>query len=65
MSDIQPDTSSPLDKALEANTEAETALKKSEPDVALAQAWAAVASNWLSMVDPRSPELRKLSRPNR
>lgn len=64
MTDVQPDFPDPIAKAIEANQEAEDALKKEpKPDIALAQAWAAVASNWTALVDPRSPGLRHLARP--
>lgn len=64
MSDIQPDLPDPISKAIEANQEAEDILNKGpKPDVALAQAWATVASNWASLIDPRSPGLRRLARP--
>lgn len=65
MTDILPELPNPVDKALEANTNAETELNKDTPDIAKAQAWAAVAANWLSMVDPRSPEVRRLTRVRR
>ena len=55
----------PVTKAVEANQQAELALTKEEPVVALAQAWAAVAANWAMMVDPRSPMVRRMSMPPR
>lgn len=64
MTNIQEDLPDPIAKAIEANQEAEAILNKDpKPDVALAQAWATVASNWASLIDPRSPGLRKLARP--
>lgn len=64
MTDVQPDLPDPIVKAIEANQEAEKALKMApKPDVALANSWATIASNWASLVDPRSPGLRHLARP--
>lgn len=66
MTDIQPDLPDPIAKVIEANQAAEDALNNgSKPDVALAQAWAAVASNWAALIDPRSPGLRRLARPTK
>lgn len=62
MSDIQ-EQLNPVEKIIEANLQAETALNQENPNVELAQAWAQIASNWSSIVDPRSPEVRKLTRP--
>lgn len=66
MSDVQPDLPDPIAKAIEANKEAETILKKGpKPDVALAQVWATLASNWTALIDPRNPALRQLGRPKK
>lgn len=65
MSDISTDEPTVLEKAIEANTKAEEALTQETPDVEKSQAWSSVAANWLSMVDPRSPEVRRLMRPRR
>jgi hypothetical protein len=62
MSSTQEEVPNPVTKAIEANQEAETALVQETPDVAKAQAWAAISANWLSLIDPRSPEVRRLSR---
>lgn len=63
MSNVSVDDPNPITKAVEANQEAEDALKLAHPNVELAQAWAAISANWLSMVDPRSPAFRKMVRP--
>lgn len=67
MTDVESSVSSvdipnPVSKAIEANQEAEAALKQAIPDISVAQAWAAISANWMAMVDPRSPEVRRLSR---
>lgn len=63
MSDIHVEDPNPITKAVEANREAETALTQDKPDIELSKAWSAIASNWLSMVNPRDPSLRQLTRP--
>lgn len=65
MSDIPEEIPNPVAKGIEANQEAETALTQTEPNVELAKAWAAVSANWLQLIDPRSPEVKRLMRPTR
>lgn len=60
MTDISTELPNPLTKAVEANNQAEDALGGDEPNIELAQAWAAIASNWSSMLDPRNPQVRRL-----
>lgn len=65
MSDIQEDLPDPIAKVIEANQAAEAAITLPEPDIETAKVWAAIASNWASLIDPRSPGLRRLARPQR
>lgn len=66
MSDISTDISGLVTKGIEANQNAEKALAQTpKPDIELANSWAAISANWLSLADPRNPEVRKMMRPRR
>lgn len=55
----------PIDKFVEANQKAEDALNDPHPNIELAQVWTAIAANWVAMIDPRVPEVRRLTAPKR
>lgn len=66
MTEVTQDIPNPITKAIAANQEAESALTPvgdAQPNVELANAWAAIAANWASMIDPRSSEVRRILKP--